>query len=747
MSDSASAANPSSAAGIDTSPFQRLFQRLRRWTRFWIRIESVAIAMLAVAVFFWASLVIDWWLEPPVAVRVAGVVAVAAALAWILIVKLAIRLRTPLADRDLALLVERHHPEFADSLSTAVDRQDAPTDPELLGRTVRAAIDRLPTIRIGRLFRSSALLSLLATGVAAVASIAAMSAAAPAATGLWARRVLLLGDERWPRATSLEAIGFQDGVRVVARGADVEVLARATGRIPDVVDLRIRAEDSSRSERMGSRGGMTDEGQVFGHVIEGLREDVRLAVRGGDARLDGLSLRVLDPPASSGIEIGYTLPDYLGGGRRSVPASAVVQVPRGAAVSLTCGSTKPLSKGSIVARSAATTQPATADAEGLPAESVATFGEAASDGAAPADRGSAPMSISGTIPRLDDDRLVTVSLTDTDGLSNLRPIAFRLAAVPDQPPQVSLRMLGISTAVTPKARIPLVGTIADDHAVGSASVVVRRLGRKSGGPAVAGRGSAAAAADVPPERTFPIARLAAGSPRIDLTEAEPEIVPLEAVGVAVGDLLVVNVTAADTCTLDGGPQAAASDAWNLEVVTVDALVAMLEARELVLRRRFENVFEEMTLAREQLAAAEGATAASRTGEATARAAGETAEIAEAFLSIRREFDNNGLLTPELDTRLFAQIASPLGEIAVSDLPRLQASCRQAFAGSMTTATLLAQVDEVLVRMRGVLDRMMQLETFNEVVELLRSAIRTQEAIREETLKRQKERARELLEEP
>ena len=70
----------------------------------------------------------------------------------------------------------------------------------------------------------------------------------------------------------------------------------------------------------------------------------------------------------------------------------------------------------------------------------------------------------------------------------------------------------------------------------------------------------------------------------------PMAVPLEAVGVAVGDLLVVTATAADTCALDGAPQVAASDAWNLEVVTVDSLVAMLEARELVLRRRFENVF-------------------------------------------------------------------------------------------------------------------------------------------------------------
>ncbi len=730
-----SEATPPTVTGIDMEPFRRLFHRLRRRTRFWIGIEAAGLALLAVAVFFWASLAVDWWLEPPVAARAAAVAAIAAVIAWILVVKLFGRLRVPLADRDLAMLVERHHAEFADSLSTAIDRPDAPTDPDLLARTIRSAIERLPVIRIGRLFRSAALSLLLAGGLAAVASVAAMAAAAPATTGLWARRVLLLQEDRWPRETSLEAIGFRDGVRVAARGADVEVLARATGRIPQVVDLRIRSEDSSRSERMGSRGGLTDEGQVFGHVIEGLREDVRLVIRGGDARLDGLLLRVLDPPAASGIEIGYALPDYLGGGRRTVPASAVVQVPRGSAVAVTCGSTKPLKKALISTRSAS--QPSLADGETGASETLAAFDGAGSHGPASA----AASSISGTIPRLDEDRLVTVSLTDTDGLSNLRPIAFRLAAVPDQPPQLALRMLGISNAVTPKARIPIVGTIADDHALGSAAAVVRRLGRKSGPAAVAEKGSAAP----PLEWTFPVERLTAGSPRLDLPEADPHTVPLEAVGV--GDLLVVTVTASDTCTLDGAPQVAVSDAWNLEVVTVDALVAMLEARELMLRRRFENVFEEMNAARGQLAAADGAAAAARMGEAAARAAGETGEIAEAFLLIRREFANNGLLTPELDTRLFSQIAAPLGEIAASDLPRLQASCRQTVEGATTRSALLAQTDAVLERMRGVLDKMMQLETFNEVVELLRSAIRTQEAIREETLKRQKERARQLLERP
>ncbi|NCY03851.1 MAG: hypothetical protein EBX36_13330, partial [Planctomycetia bacterium] len=131
------------------------------------------------------------------------------------------------------------------------------------------------------------------------------------------------------------------------------------------------------------------------------------------------------------------------------------------------------------------------------------------------------------------------------------------------------------------------------------------------------------------------------------------------------------------------------------------------------------------------------------GEATARAAGETAELAEAFRDIRLEFDNNQLLTPELETRLVAQIAEPLAAIAARDLPALATACR----GRAGRQELLRKADEVLARMRAVLDKMMELESFNEVVELLRGMIRTQEQIRAETLEQQKRRAREALERP
>jgi adenylate kinase len=61
--------------------------------------------------------------------------------------------------------------------------------------------------------------------------------------------------------------------------------------------------------------------------------------------------------------------------------------------------------------------------------------------------------------------------------------------------------------------------------------------------------------------------------------------------------------------------------------------------------------------------------------------------------------------------------------------------------------LVRRTDLVLARMRAVLDKMMELESYNEVIELLRGVIRTQEEIRSETLRRQRQRAKEALERP
>lgn len=707
-------APPPQPADVDIAPVRRLLADLRRGTRRWIWVESLALVCLAGTVVFWASLAADWLLEPPPWWRMAVAAAAALGLVALLLTKLVGRLATPLPDAALATLVERGHPAFRDSLSTAIELADRPradVDPRLAARTTAEAAALVDQVDRARLFRRRRLMGLLLAGLAGAASIAALAVARPAIADLWVGRNVLFRDDPWPREVALTAEGFVAGRRIVARGSDVDVIVKADAQrvVPDVVDLRSRGAAGWRTDRMGTRGGIVDGAQAFGHVLKNVTANLTLEVRGGDARLRNLRLVVVDAPGLARLEIGYTLPDYLGGGRRQAAASRIVQVPAGSMVEIACTATKPLA-----------------------AATIAALGDGAEEVVGTLAGTTAGQTVMASVGPVTGDRTLVVRFTDTDGLDNREPISFVLSAVPDAPPQVAVRMPGISTAITPRAVLPFVGQIADDHGIASGAVLLR----VADGAAV----------------DLPIGRVEPGAAIVEFAPDAPERVALEPLGLGAGQRLTVSVAATDGCRLAGGPNVGASDTWSLDVVTPEALVAMLEAREIILRRRFESAVADLAQSRDRLATSDSAPPQTddaagddlaSLAEAASRAAGETAEIAAAFRLIRDELANNALLSPELENRLVVQIAEPLGRIAITDLPAVTAACRR----RAPREEVVRAVDAVLARMRAVLDRMMELESFNEVVDLLRGLIRTQEEIRAETLRRQKQRAREALEQP
>ena len=117
----------------------------------------------------------------------------------------------------------------------------------------------------------------------------------------------------------------------------------------------------------------------------------------------------------------------------------------------------------------------------------------------------------------------------------------------------------------------------------------------------------------------------------------------------------------------------------------------------------------------------------------------------AFFQIKEELENNGLLTAEVDKRLIEQIAKPLQTLADIPLPELQAQCRRTDEQVVNRDRILRKVDDVLMQMRALLAMMMELESFNEVIDKLRGVIRSQEEIRVDTIEQQKKQAREALE--
>src|SRR4029079_5553843 len=137
---------------------------LRRRIRLYVLLEGPAAGVIWLGVTFWASFALDYLpvllgaSEMPQAARGVLLAIVAIGAAYVVYRWLLARLAVPLSDRSLALLMERRHREFHDSLVTTVElddrgeeQRDALTQ-EMLVNTGRQAVDELQVARLGSVF-------------------------------------------------------------------------------------------------------------------------------------------------------------------------------------------------------------------------------------------------------------------------------------------------------------------------------------------------------------------------------------------------------------------------------------------------------------------------------------------------------------------------------------------------------------------------------------------------------------------
>jgi hypothetical protein len=255
--------------------------------------------------------------------------------------------------------------------------------------------------------------------------------------------------------------------------------------------------------------------------------------------------------------------------------------------------------------------------------------------------------------------------------------------------------------------------------------------------------------------------------------------------------LTLTLKATDKFDLAEEPRAGSSQQFTLDVVTAADLLALLERRELALRQRFESVYEKLTDTRNLLNRVESDDSSAETGgpstpdgkanadekksgptdnattaqrmlsrrrlrvagslQNVVQSADEVKGVAEAFDDMSDELTNNRIDNPDLKSRLGEQIAAPLRLIAEQRMPQLAARLKlveehiedpAATAAELKNA--IAQADEILVAMRQVLDKMLELETYNEVVALLRGIITDQEEINRRTKERQRDKLKGLF---
>jgi hypothetical protein len=817
---------------------------LRRRIRQYIWLEGCAAAVACLGAAFWGTLAADWFFEPSVPVRVAMLAAVAAALTAVIVRWIGRRAFVPITDSNVATLLERRFPQFNDSLLTAVtlaDRlaaagtaarnspllpgegqgvraaiagnlaicphpnplpegegtsvepvADADLNLDMLARTCREAESHLAEVDVPAVFNPRPLWLHGTAATALVITVAIFVVLFPVEFGVWARRALGMSHDLWPRSTHLEVLGFDDGVRKAARGADLEVVVRADmrwPRVPKSVEVRPRTGGSRAT--MDRRGVVRVDGvpfQEYAYTFRAILADVRFDVVGGDDRVSNLRIQAVESPTVSRMTLECQLPAYTRRRRLVLPVSGVMQVPMGSRVTVRAAEANKDLVGvqltSIVG-----------DRPG-PAQTLA-------ERSLTADR----RGFSCSLPPLVADTTLLLTLLDADGIKNREPIRLILVPTPDEPPQMAVRLDGIGTAITPKAHVAVAGQITDDY--GIARVWFEWT------------------IDQQDPRCHPIADLPEAPGVFSLAGAA-----LDVSGLALrpGQKMLLCVKAADLCDLGRGPNVSTSERWMLDVVTPERFRAMLEARELVLRQRFEQLLQEATETRDLLArlnledkpakkpdkpkkpeqskrgarnvsplplgegpgvradadARDALTLALSQGERgqgvaepgdtepadsparqrdvrfglvqgaltnCSKGGPEVLGVAEAFEDIYKQYVNNRIDNAESSKRLMQGIAEPLRRVAGAMFPELDrrlADLQTTLDDRRRAAPLRdraeQQAESIVVAMRTVRDRMLESEDFNEAVELLQDIIDAQKRLHDSTQQRHKQKIRDLLKE-
>ena len=781
------------------SPIVRKLSAVAALIRNYVIIEAVLLTALWCMTVFWLGGMLDYLpvtagaSETPRAVRVGILIVMALGAGWVLVMRLGRRLLTKLPSKSLALLIERKYPDFNSELVTAVELSNKPavdvSNPaayrQMLQRVNASVESRIKAVEPSELLNWQPIWGLGIAFGFAVAVTAIASLGMSSWMKQWSQRLFALSDEPWPRRALLNPDGiqlqlppftgqlaaervmipFENGLARLPSGAAAQLQISASTKavaVPETCTLFYRANDGSRGRanlrRVGAAVAGWQQFTLEGPPLDGLTTDLEFDVVGLDARLRDLKLQVVDPAVVSDMQIECRYPTYLVDtlqNRPSVerlPYRAGMRIPQGSEVTLIGKSSSALKVVQYVVRG--TAQGTTSD-NSLQILNVEASG----------DEFQLPLG------KLESSLVIEVRLLDQFGLSSDQIPRYLLTMQEDTAPEVETTLAGIGTAITPNAVLPIRGKITDDYGVAE---ILIELARNE---------------DDPLKLATTLNSMDQLETNVDLAqlaeEGQLKLVPSMTLGLV--------VSARDRFDLQGQQHVGLGQPQQLAVVTQDKLLVILDRQELEMRQRLELIISEVQQLRSALqdtatslakppsadlrktsqvsglvafqdddqrpappdaAAQLRRLASTRAQQAVLQGDKSQQELTSIMLkveNIRMQLVNNRIDNPDRLIRLQDKVHQPLAELLSGDYEKLQSGLLAFQTAAMSDAGSEAQAraavdatDRVLLALEAIKANMLDIESFSEIVDLVRGLLDDQEKILTETEKAQKQRLLDLL---
>ena len=678
-----------------TTRITDLLESVRQRIRRYVWIEGIAVAIAWVVGIYWIAFALDYLPvrlganEMPATARMTLLVISALALLYVLYRWILRRAWAQLQDRSIALLIERKFPEFQDSLVTAVeldqstDEHADPLHDELLAKARDRADRHAGSINVDRIFNYWPLRRAMTLAGTALVSILIFGVLAWPTFRLSLKRLYGLTDATYPRQTLLEMVDFEDGKMTVARGSDVTIRVQADATRsqppPKVCTVHYQTASGEKGRMNMSKMGAPREGfqqyTLDSKPFKGILSDVKFDVIGNDYRIRNQSIAVVDSPQVVNVNIRCERPEYTGLAASDTAWFPGIKLPQGSRLNLDIETNKPLVSATIAnvldKENAQQLLPADATVEG------------AVEGA-----GDNSNHVLFPIDSFKETMRFEVTLADTDGVTSERPYLISIVAVPDTPPSIDLRLRGIGSAITPDAKIPVVGQVSDDYGITKSWFELEM-------PTIS-------AGEKKPPLQFALDLKPTGDLDSALDLRQQRADPENPLTLQTDSKVILSVRASDRYDLDDVPNIGQGDRYELELVSPGQLIALLEAREISLRKRFVQIIDEMREMRDSLARVQFAPSADpeetsgalsddegaptnsleraialrqlrvqRALQHTQRSTQEVLGVALSFDDIRMELVNNRIDAADRMERIENDIANPLKEISSALYPVLE----------------------------------------------------------------------------
>ena len=447
----------------------RILEARRVWKRsiFW---AGFAIVLTGIIAVFVGEAVIDWLMPLPSFVRIALLTVGIGITGYLLYRYLVQPLRAALTLRDVALNVERNHPDLEDRLVSAVqfgNRESTdPIEAHMLQRLIEDTTERVKGINFKATVDQSRTRKHVGIAALVVVGCCVLALIFPTELHTSLLRVLVPWEKTDPVLTT--KLTVEPGNARILRGKSLPIHVTVTGKSAEKVVLtyeNAQARETTTAEGEPAQQQINmlqnpDDKRGFAYEIFNIDADIEYYVVANETTSERYTVEVFEMPKVAEISVAYTYPEYTGLKPVVQTGTGDIQAVVGTQAELKLTTNKAIQTATFSLRrdvkQSAFTKMLSGPTEPVLTEMVISNGNTLT-----------------TTVDVSEDGTYTVQLLCIDGFNNEIPIEYAIKAIPDEVPEVVIKEPGRDIKTTKLGEVEIIAEATDDYGIAELKLMYR----------------------------------------------------------------------------------------------------------------------------------------------------------------------------------------------------------------------------------------------------------------------------------